>query len=477
MIVRAGSEDGRQGREIRHPLERLLSPLSPVRLSEEDPRMPRQSVPTIYSRSGFGSRTWLANGSWRLFVRHCQIPWRGEEILGFSTANGGRISARFEPNEQAVFVPFDLGEAFTNYVSEAWRTGYEQRQLSTRQLDLFYRLKRSVPRRWQLAARRLLISRWQRVPKFPAWPFDESVATLLRFYARCQLLASGRTEASFRWFWPDGYHAALILTHDVESHEGLRLAIELADLEEERGFRSSFNIVAGWYEVDRGILKELRQRGFEVGVHGVYHDRSMFASRESFDSQSTELRQAVADLGAKGFRSPATHRVFEWLADLPVSYDCSIPHSDPFEPQPGGCCTIWPFFIGNVVELPYTMPQDHTLLTLLRHRSPELWLRQVARIEADNGLVQSVTHPDPGYLGDLRKRRTYSEFLDAVAGHDHLWKALPREVAAWWRARDAGATLDRRIKLGVMRADETSGEVTFEPSSTVKSMSENFAAG
>ena len=71
-------------------------------------------------------------------------------------------------------------------------------------------------------------------------------------------------------------------------------------------------------------------------------------------------------LGVEGFRSPATHRVNAWLADLPVSYDCTVPMSDPYEPQPGGCCSPWPFFIGSVVELPYTIPQDHTTFTLLR---------------------------------------------------------------------------------------------------------------
>ena len=74
---------------------------------------------------------------------------------------------------------------------------------------------------------------------------------------------------------------------------------------------------------------------------------------------------------------------------------------------------------------------------------------------------------DPGYLGDPNKRRIYAEFLDAVAEHDDLWKALPREVAEWWRERDAGLAIDGRMKLGVMRADDTSGEVTFELPSAV----------
>ena len=90
----------------------------------------------------------------------------------------------------------------------------------------------------------------------------------------------------------------------------------------------------------------------------------------------------------------------EWLPELPVSYDCSVPHSDPYEPQPGGCCSLWPFFLGSLVELPYTLPQDHTLFTLLRAGSVDLWLSQVDAIEQRFGLVQCLSHPDPGYFSD-----------------------------------------------------------------------------
>jgi peptidoglycan/xylan/chitin deacetylase (PgdA/CDA1 family) len=419
-------------------------------------------VPTIDARAGTGPREWLRSGDWRLFVRPAAVDGGGRELARFTTADGNGFIAYSAADLRRVCVPFDLDEAFNSYVSETWSAGTVQRKLSTRQLSVFYSLKKFIPRRAQLIGRRLLI-RWQGLPEFPAWPLDRSVARLLRFYARCVLAAAGRTEAPFRWFWPDGFRAALILTHDVESREGLRMAVELADLEEERGLRSSFNIVALGYEIDDGIVRELRERGFELGVHGVRHDRSMFSSRSAFEAQRAAVSSAAAQLGATGFRSPATHRVFEWLGELPLSYDCSIPHSDPFEPQPGGCCTLWPFFIGSLVELPYTMPQDHTLFTLLGHRSPDLWLRQVESIEAEHGLAQCVSHPDPGYLGDPAKRALYAEFLDRVATRAGLWKTLPGRVASWWRTRDAEVIAPGPHECGTMRMDEEGADVAFEP--------------
>jgi hypothetical protein len=432
---------------LRHPLERLLSP--------------HEAFP-ILDEAGAGEPTWLQADGWRLFARPLIGDSEvGEQLEAFTLADGRVVSAFVRDAPRAVTVPFSFAEAYDNFVSERWRAGTPQRGLSSNQLSIYYRVKRFIPRRAQLLARRALVRR-QGLPDFPGWPLEESLERLLRFYARCLLLAGGRSELAFDWFWPAPYRAALILTHDIESAEGLNLAIELADLEEERGFRSSFNIVARWYPIDEGILHELLERGFELGVHGVYHDGSMFASRTAFESQLPIVREMAARVGAAGFRSPATHRIFEWLADLPLAYDCSVPHSDPYEPIPGGCCSLWPFFIGDVVELPYTLPQDHTLFTLLTHRSIAVWQEQLERIERLHGLAQLVTHPDPGYLGDRSKRALYVEFLDTIRERPELWKPLPREVAKWWCQRDAHD--DGCWPIGVGRAvlDEEGREVRLE---------------
>jgi peptidoglycan/xylan/chitin deacetylase (PgdA/CDA1 family) len=386
---------------------------------------------------GDGPPIWFERDGWRVFAP--ATSWHdqaGDVVAAFSVADDGPASLCYDVASGRAHAPFDLAAAYDGYVSERWLETRPIRRLSQRQLDAFYRVKPLIPRKAQQYARRLLI-RWQGLPEFPEWPLDLSVARLLRFYAFCTLLAQGRTEASFRWFWPGAFRSAVVLTHDVESKEGMRLAVALADLEEELGFRSSFNLGA-WYEVDAGFLRELTSRGFEIGVHGLRHDRSLFASRASFEAQTERLGELIGRFEARGFRSPATHRVVRWLGELPVDYDCSVPHSDPFEPQPGGCCSLWPFFIGHVVELPYTLPQDYSLFTLLRHETPEVWIEQAERIEAEYGLIQCVSHPDPGYLGHPRNRARYAEFLRAMAERPHVWKALPREVASWWRKRDSG---------------------------------------
>jgi peptidoglycan/xylan/chitin deacetylase (PgdA/CDA1 family) len=445
------------GLEQRDPLDRLLGLIEdPIQASE-----PTESHVHVVGRQDLRP-TWLIENEWRLFARPArELMPGGREIAQFELPTGEVLSASFDPARKSVQLPFSPAEAYVNYVSESWTSRVSRRSLSPRQLRAFYHVKRFIPRRVQIGARRMLV-RGQRSVEFPRWPIDTSVSRLLRFYAFCVLLARGESQAEFRWFWPAPYGAALILTHDVETAAGLKLAVELADLEQAHGFRSSFNL-GGWYEADPGILRELRGRGFEIGMHGLRHDQTLFSSRAAFEAQASGLASLASRLGAEGFRSPSTYRVFDWLAELPVSYDGSIPHSDPFEPQPGGCCSLWPFFIGDVVELPYTLPQDYTLFTLLAHRSPALWLEQADRIVDEFGLIHVLSHPDPGYLGDPVNRDRYRELLVALSERDEIWKPLPRELADWWRLRDTAETNEPQISRGIVRIGETVDEVEFQP--------------
>jgi len=409
-------------------------------------------APELDAAAGTGTPVWMtAAGGWRLLARPRALAARGIELGSFELDDGRTVTA-FQDDDGTVMVPFDPDEAYGYFVTERWRDLSPPAALSAGQLGFYYRVKRLFPRSWLLAARRMHV-RWTGLPEFPRWPLDDSIVQLTRFYALCLLAAADAQELDFRWFWPNGHHACVMLTHDVDSGEGLRLAVQLADLEEERGFRSAFNVVAAHYPVDYGIVRELDARGFEIGLHGLHHDRSLFSSRREFERQLPLLRDAVAQLGATGFRSPATHRVVDWLSELPVEYDTTMFHSDPYEPQPGGCCTLWPFHVDRIVELPYTLPQDHTLFTLLRQRSAETWLRQADEIEARFGLIHCLSHPDPGYLGDADKRALYVEFLDAMNERHSLWRALPRDVAAWWRRRGSATSAEPEIRRGTMRRD------------------------
>jgi len=106
------------------------------------------------------------------------------------------------------------------------------------------------------------------------------------------------------------------------------------------------------------------------------------------------------------------------------------------DPQRGGCCTVFPFFNGKLVELPVTMIQDYTLFHMLTDYSIDLWKKQISLIRERNGLMQVIIHPD--YIIDKKARDVYAEllgFLTSMRTRGETWIALPREVAEWWRLR------------------------------------------
>ena len=254
--------------------------------------------------------------------------------------------------------------------------------------------------------------------------------------------------------WPEEKKFALVLTHDVESKEGLSKCRALMKLEQNLGFRSSFNFIPeGSYRVPSELMEELTASGFEVGIHDLKHDGRLFASYRSFKRRAARINRYAREWGASGFRSGFMLRNLDWLHDLDVQYDASTFDTDPFEPQPDGRNTIFPFWVprpnGNgsalpassegYVELPYTLCQDSTLFVMLRETTPEIWMRKLDWIAEHGGMVLLDTHPDYMSFSESRQTATeypvalYREFLTYVKTRyaDQYWHALPKDVARY----------------------------------------------
>jgi len=240
-------------------------------------------------------------------------------------------------------------------------------------------------------------------------------------------------ELCIKSFWPQAACYALVLTHDIESNDGQQFVRAVADLEESLGFRSSFNFVPEGYPIDMNLVAELRRRGFEIGIHGLTHDGKLFNSRSKFERCAVKINNYLKDFDAVGFRAPLTIRNPEWMQALDIEYDLSFFDTDPFEPISGGTMSIWPFFLGRFIELPYTLVQDYTLTSVLGETTPQLWLEKVNFIEKYHGMALINSHPD--YLRHPANLKIYSDFLSAMKQRVGFWHALPREVAHWWRQR------------------------------------------
>lgn len=235
--------------------------------------------------------------------------------------------------------------------------------------------------------------------------------------------------------WPDQHRFAVCLTHDIETAEGLKRVPEIAAIEASCGIRSAWFVVPHAYPVDHGILEELRASGHEIGIHGYNHDGRLFTSRALFESRAKLINQAGRKYQASGFRAPMVHRNLAWMQSLEFEYDASCFDIDPFQAMPGGIGGVWPFMAGKMVELPYTLPQDHTLMVTLGVSAYEVWVQKLKLIEKLSGLAMLITHPD--YLDSPKRQDEYRRFCEHVANSSDKWLALPREVAAWWRQREA----------------------------------------
>jgi hypothetical protein len=303
---------------------------------------------------------------------------------------------------------------------------------------IYYGLKPFIPQSLRTAIRRKLATRLRRNIG-DVWP-----------------IMPGSERPPEDWpGWPQGKKFAFVLTHDVESEAGLNRCRCLMELELELGFRSSFNFIPeGDYQVPAELRQELTATGFEVGIHDLKHDGWLFASRRTFKRGAERINHYVREWGVSGFRSGFMFRNLDWLHDLDVQYDASTFDTDPFEPQPDGRHTIFPFWVsapltghsefrdwrsegkaqssngtdqkaeardqrsdligrisearpqssagtgqsirsgGGYVELPYTLPQDFTLFVLLQEKTPEIWLRKLDWIAQHGGMALVDVHPD-----------------------------------------------------------------------------------
>ena len=130
------------------------------------------------------------------------------------------------------------------------------------------------------------------------------------------------------------------------------------------------------------------------------------------------------------------YRKQQWFDALDFSYDMSVPNVGHLDPQRGGCCTVMPYFVGKILELPVTTTQDYTLFNILNDYSIDLWQKQIDLIMEKHGLISVIVHPD--YVGGSRERTAYEALLAHLAdlrSEKGIWIAIPGEVDRWWRQR------------------------------------------
>jgi len=295
----------------------------------------------------------------------------------------------------------------------------------------YFRMKPFIPGRLRWALRRARADGILKRNR-ETWPVNEAAAKVPQNWTG----------------WPEGKSFAFVLTHDVESRVGVENVRKLAAIESRFGLRSAYNFIPeGPYQDPFHLRRWLADRGFEVGVHDLNHDGHLYTSRKQFRKKAARINDYLKQWGAVGFRSGFMLRELDWLHDLDLLYDASTFDTDPFEPQPEGAQTIFPFLVKKgdgspgYVELPYTLPQDSTLFLLLREQTPAIWMRKLDWIARHGGLALVNIHPDYIRFADSRGRSWIypASILEELLGYldmayaGRFWNPLPRELAAWFR--------------------------------------------
>jgi hypothetical protein len=291
---------------------------------------------------------------------------------------------------------------------------------------LFYALKPLIPRSAQIALRRQ-VARHKRKKYGHVWPIDPRAG-----------------ERPPGWpGWPDGKQFALVLSHDVDTLKGYNNVLKLADIEEEMGFRSQFNFVPERYGViSLDLLAEFKQRGFGIGVHGLKHDGKLFSSRKIFDERVPQINAYLQKWGTRGFTTPSMIRNHDWMHALDMDHCVSTFDTDPFEPQPEGVGTIFPFWVQGespgkrFLELPYTLVQDFTLFVILGEKTIDIWKQKLDWVACNKGMALLNSHPDYMNFGDASYApgeypvQFCRDFLEYARSRyrGQYWPALPQHI-------------------------------------------------
>jgi hypothetical protein len=335
-------------------------------------------------------------------------------------------------------LPFDLGQVVENLRYELYSgehtngNGLKAQALT----KAYYLIRPLLPVGVRKHIQKWRLRGWDQL-QFPQWPVDRTVDQIFEQVMLLSLRSQSGDRVPFIWFWPDGANSCAIMTHDVETAMGRDSCGHLMDLDDSSGIKAAFEIVPQQrYEVTSDFLKSIRQRGFEIVVHDLNHDGRLFSNRQQFLERVASINAYKEQFGAIGFRAAVLYRKQSWFGALDFAYDMSVPNVAHLDPQRGGCCTVMPYFVGKILELPVTTTQDYTLFHILNDYSINLWQKQIDLIMEKHGLISFIVHPD--YIGAPRERNIYQALLSHLADlrkERALWITTPGEVNRWWRQR------------------------------------------
>jgi hypothetical protein len=215
----------------------------------------------------------------------------------------------------------------------------------------------------------------------------------------------------------DGQPVPLLLTHDVDTADGLARLPRLLACEEAAGLASLTLVVTHRYRWNPSELAGLAARGHRFGVHDTTHDnRLAYLSEAAIEARLREAQAALGALDSGAFRAPAFLRseaLYRVLARC-TRVDLSTSDWALLWPHPGdGIGTPFVVRHGATTCIPTTMPRDGELIALgLRPRDMvDVWQRKALGLRRVGAPVVLLTHPDPGFTDSDDRVAAYETLL------------------------------------------------------------------
>ncbi len=370
----------------------------------------------------------------------------GDEAILFGGLSSGAVKSIHDPGirdaeadvrieDGAVRLPFDMTEVADNMYRESYAQEWRNGALSVVSKP-YYLIRPLLPVSARRHLQKLYLRGWKSLA-FPRWPVDYSIDNMFEGALASVLKATGADRIPFIWFWPEGHKGCALMTHDIETATGRDFCQTLMDIDDSFGIKASFQVIPEErYSVGEDFLESIRKRGHEFAIHDLNHDGHLYKNREQFVQRAAKINEYGRKYGTDGFRAGVLYRKQVWYDALKFAYDMSVPNVAHLDPQRGGCCTVMPYFIGEILEIPVTTVQDYTLFHILGDFTTRIWKQQTAIISEKSGLMSFIIHPD--YLIGSRETAVYKELLEHLVSlreQKDVWLTTPSEVNRWWRQR------------------------------------------
>jgi hypothetical protein len=230
-----------------------------------------------------------------------------------------------------------------------------------------------------------------------------------------------------------------VLTHDIDTKEGLKKSIKAKKLEEKYDAPSAWFIPSKQYPLDHDIIGDLENNG-EIGSHDTKHDgRLSHLSKRKLVKRLNDSKnnlESITNHPVAGFRAPLLQHnssILRGLQECGYTYDTSIPTWEAKHPRTmssHGIGTVFPTNIEGTNEIPITIMQDHQLLHVLGFTPKEAiseWLSAMTVLNELGGCCVFLSHPEYGLL-DSQGLILYEQLLNTITTSHNLLLTLPNKI-------------------------------------------------